>query len=132
MEKMYVTAYSLPAPVPLDDRFSTHWPRIPVSLKCHGGALSLCVGVIDPFKKEFSSLESNSAGVLVPLLERNLVRLQASVLPRKKQPGHPPGPETDGKCKTPLEMQVNVYGPVMNMGAIAKALADKNRRPTCV
>ena len=30
MEKMYVKAYSLPALVPLDDRFTTHWPRIPV------------------------------------------------------------------------------------------------------
>jgi len=82
--------------------------------------LSLCVGVIDPFGKEFGSLDTNSAIVLVPLPERNLVRLQASVLPRKKQPGHPPGPETDGKFKTPLERQAKVYGPVMKMGAIAK------------
>jgi len=128
MEKMYVTAHSLPAPVPLDDRFTTHWPIIPVSLKCHGGGSSLCVGVIDPFGKEFGSLDTNSARVLVPLLERNLVRLQASVLPRKKQADHLPGPETDGKCKTPLEMQANVYGPTMNLGAIAKVLADKNGR----
>ncbi|CAZ80188.1 unnamed protein product [Tuber melanosporum] len=125
---MYVTAHSLPAPIPLEDRFTTHWPRIPVSLKCHGGGSSLSVGVIDPFGKEFGSLDTNSARVLVPLLERNLVRLQTIVLPRKKQPGHLPGPETDGKCKTPLEMQANVYGPVMNMGAIAKILADKNGR----
>ncbi|PWW73121.1 hypothetical protein C7212DRAFT_365909 [Tuber magnatum] len=128
MEKMYVTAHSLPAPIPLDDRFTTHWPRIPVSLKCHGGGSSLCVGVIDPFGKEFGSLDTNSARVLVPLLERKLVRLQTIVLPRKKQPGHLPGPETDGKCKTPLEMQANLYGPVMNLGAVAKVLADKNGR----
>ena len=128
MEKMYVTAHSLPAPDPLDDRFPSHWPRIPVSLKCHGGASSLCVGVIDPFGKEFGSLDTNSARVLVPLLERNLVRLQAAVLPRRKQQDYRPGPETDGKCKTPLEMQANVYGPVMNMSAIAKVLADKNGR----
>ena len=80
LEKMYVTAHSLPAPVPLDDQFTTHWPRIPVSFKCHGGAWSLCIGVIDPFGKEFGSLDTNSARVLIPLLERNLVRLQASVV----------------------------------------------------
>ncbi|RPA94496.1 hypothetical protein L873DRAFT_1701063 [Choiromyces venosus 120613-1] len=125
---MYVTAHSLPAPIPLDDRFPTHWPRIPVSLECHGGGSSLCVGVMDPFGKEFGSLDTNSARVLVPLLERNLVRLQTIVLPRKKQPDHLPGPETDGKYKTPLEMQANVYGPVMNMAAVAQVLAGKNGR----
>ena len=52
---MYVTTDSLPAPVPLDHRFTTHWPRIPASLKCHGNALLLCVGGIDPFGKEFGS-----------------------------------------------------------------------------
>ncbi|PUU82640.1 hypothetical protein B9Z19DRAFT_1120400 [Tuber borchii] len=56
----------------------------------------------------------------------DLVRLQAAVLKRKKQPGHLPGPETDGKCKTPPEMPASVYGPMMNMGATAKVLADKN------
>ena len=124
VEKMYVTAHSLPAPVPFNDRFTTHWPRIPVSLRCHGSAPPLYVGVMDPFGKGFGSLDTNSARALVPLPERNLVRLEGSVLPRKNQPGHPPGPETDGK--TPLEMPANVYGHVMNMDAIAKVLADKN------
>ena len=100
---MHVTAHSLLAPVPLGDRYTNHWPRIPVSLKCHGGSLSLCVGDIDRLGKEFGSLDTNSARVLVPLLERNLVGLQAGVLPRKKRPGHLPRPETNGKCKSSLK-----------------------------
>jgi len=99
MEKMYVTDHSLPAPVPLNDQFTTHWPRIPVPLKYHGGAWSLRAGAMDPFGKEFGSLHSNSSRVLVPLLESNLERLQASVFQRKKQPGHLPGPESHSKCK---------------------------------
>ena len=125
---MYVRTHSLHAPVLLDDRFTTHWPRTLVSLKCHGRASSSCMGGIDPFGKEFGSLDTNSARVLVLLLERNLVRLQATVLQRKKQPGYLPGPEPGGKCKTPLEMPTNVYGPMMNIGAIANVLADNNGR----
>ena len=81
-EKMYFTAYPLPAPVPLDNQFTIHWPRIPVSLKCHGGASSLCVGVIDPFGKEIGSLDTNSERVLVPLIETNLVRTRQSSTPK--------------------------------------------------
>ena len=84
MEKMYVTTYSLPAPVPLDDLFTTHWPRILVSLKCHGSASSLCMGAINSFGEQFGSLDTNRARVLVLLLGRSLVLLQASALPRKK------------------------------------------------
>ena len=55
MEKMYVTAYSLPALVLLDDWITTYWLRILVLLKCHGSASSLGIGAINPFGEEFGS-----------------------------------------------------------------------------
>ncbi|PUU82624.1 hypothetical protein B9Z19DRAFT_1120377 [Tuber borchii] len=126
---MYFKAHSLLAPIPLDDWDTSHLPKIPVSLKFHGGALSFCVGVMGPFRREFGSLGTNSPRGLVLLLGRDLVRLWEAVLKREKQPGHLPGPETDGKCKTPPEMPASVYGPMMNLGATAKVLADENGPP---
>ena len=86
------------------------------------------MGVIDPFEKEFGFLDTNSASVLVPLLERNLV-LQAGVLPRGGQPGHLPGPKIDGECKNLPEIAANVYGPVVNVDAIANIFGRQEWTP---
>ena len=75
MEKMCAMANSLLTLVPLDDRFTNHRPRIPVSLNFHSGASSLWVDVIYPLGKEFGPLDANSTRVLVQFRERNLVRL---------------------------------------------------------
>ena len=126
--KVFVTAHSLPALVLLDDRYTTHWQRILVSLNFHGSALSLWVGAIDPLGNEFGPPDANSERVFVQLPEMNLVGLQARVFPRKKELGYLSGPETDGKCKIPLRMLANVDKELMNMGAGPNGLEDKNGR----
>ena len=123
LDRTKVNAHAVPFPDPKAIHLSkTDWPSIKLKLRRYPGK-NMIICVCDAAGKDFGNVDIKTALGLTPLLDTNppMVRTQARLTNRKKQPHELPGQP----CSETYDMTINLYGKKKNAQKVGRHLSQK-------
>ncbi|KAH0557031.1 hypothetical protein GP486_005184 [Trichoglossum hirsutum] len=123
LTKARVHAHMVPYPKQDSVRLDpSMWPAIKVQLKRRDGTNTHIISVFDGLGNDFGTIDTWTALALAPLMDAGVVRAQARILTRKKEPGETPGKSISGY----YGLSLNLYGKRRDAQRIGKFLGQKN------